>query len=100
MLSHALEHNLRDYANTYTWERLLQPGEILVFNNQRLLHGRRAFEVADPVSDIACGRHLVGCYTNIDETLNEYRMLRQRRYTHGRETSFIRNVGNGSNGSS
>ena len=41
-----IEDDLSQYAREYTWKRKLRPGEI---------HNRR---------------HLVGCYTNIDDTLN------------------------------
>jgi gamma-butyrobetaine dioxygenase len=47
----------------------LAPGEIAVFNNRRILHGRRAF---DPSSG---ARHLQGCYVDWDETLSRIRVL-------------------------
>lgn len=81
---------LREYAQKYTWERRLEPGEILVFNNLRMLHGRRGFTFTGESG----GRHLLGCYTNIDDTLNRYRVLRRKRST----GAPIRNVGNGTCG--
>jgi hypothetical protein len=87
----AVEEALRDYAMCYTWERRLKPGETLVFNNQRMLHGRNAFET----SIDGCDRQLVGCYTNIDETMNQYRLLRRKRVA-GETSAFVRSVGNGS----
>jgi alpha-ketoglutarate-dependent taurine dioxygenase len=97
-LSSQLESELCDYAHEYTWEYRLKPGEILVFNNQRMLHGRRAYSIRNPFSDVGHikGRHLVGCYTNIDDTLNTYRILRRSFFRDPFCLPFMRNVGNGS----
>jgi len=47
----------------------LEPGEVLVFDNHRMLHGRTGFELG------ASGRrHLIGCYLDIDE-LNSCRAV-------------------------
>jgi len=35
----------RECARRFTWEKRLAEGEILLFNNQRMLHGRRGFRV-------------------------------------------------------
>ncbi|EDV19874.1 uncharacterized protein TRIADDRAFT_61648 [Trichoplax adhaerens] len=43
----------------------LQPGDLVAFNNRRVLHGRSAFN-SDRVS-----RHLVGCYVDYDEMLSK-----------------------------
>jgi alpha-ketoglutarate-dependent taurine dioxygenase len=94
MVSQSLEAALCDYANTYTWEQRLEPGEILVFNNLRMLHGRRAFYMN--ISADRELRHLMGCYTNIDDTLNEYRLLRRERFHYNQELPYRRNAGNGS----
>lgn len=94
MISMSLESELCDYAQAYTWEQRLEPGEIMVFNNQRMLHGRRAFSVSSSADREQ--RHLMGCYTNIDDTLNEYRILRRQRHHHSRDMPYIWNVGNGS----
>ena len=40
-------------------EVTLGPGDLVVFDNRRVLHGRTAFEVTGP-------RHLQGCYIDID----------------------------------
>ena len=40
-------------------EITLQPGELVAFDNRRVLHGRRAFRVTER-------RHLQGCYIDID----------------------------------
>ena len=42
-------------------ERRLQPGDMVCFNNRRMAHGRRSFQLNGGV------RHLHGCYLNIDE---------------------------------
>jgi len=111
-LAPALEAQLRDYANEYTWERQLKPGDVLVFNNQRMLHGRRGFDLAAPSAAAAAGntgggsdgaqRHLAGCYTNMEETLSKYRLLRRRRGQRQRRKLgpewCQRNAGNGSSG--
>jgi hypothetical protein len=87
-----LMKELTDYAEKYTWERRLETGEIIVFNNARMLHGRRgySFNGAD-VGD----RHLLGCYTNLDDTLNRYRVLQREKHGEG---SSVRNAGNGTCG--
>jgi alpha-ketoglutarate-dependent taurine dioxygenase len=70
-----LEQILREYAKTYTWEYALNHGDILVFNNQRMLHGRRGFTMVGNSR-----RHLIGCYTDAMETTSCYRqLLRERR---------------------
>jgi len=85
---------LCQYAREYTWERKLRPGDMLVFNNQRMLHGRRGFSTPVGASFEDMQRHLVGCYTNMDDTLNSYRvMLREK----GAASTSILNVGNGTN---
>ena len=88
------DNALSQYAKTYTWERKLKPGEMLVFNNRRMLHGRRGFSVADDAPIEEGQRHLVGCYTNIDDTLNSYRVLLRNRVGYGTTPSIL-NVGNG-----
>ncbi|GLH11188.1 MIP04111p [Gryllus bimaculatus] len=45
------------------------PGDLVAFNNRRVLHGRTAF---DPTK---VSRHLVGCYVDIDETFSLYDSL-------------------------
>jgi gamma-butyrobetaine hydroxylase len=48
----------------------LQPGDVMVFHNRRVLHGRRAF---DPSGGT---RHFFGLYVDIDEWLSRIRVLR------------------------
>ena len=51
----------------------LRPGEMIVFNNRRMLHGRKGF-----VQNGDAMRHLRGCYVNIDEFANRLNLLRRR----------------------
>jgi gamma-butyrobetaine dioxygenase len=51
----------------------LQAGEVLCFDNRRVLHGRAAF---DPSSG---RRHLQGCYVDRDMVLSRLRAVRRRR---------------------
>eukprot|EP00580_Thalassiosira_gravida_P006501 CAMPEP_0201628760 /NCGR_PEP_ID=MMETSP0493-20130528/3630_1 /ASSEMBLY_ACC=CAM_ASM_000838 /TAXON_ID=420259 /ORGANISM="Thalassiosira gravida, Strain GMp14c1" /LENGTH=297 /DNA_ID=CAMNT_0048099603 /DNA_START=13 /DNA_END=906 /DNA_ORIENTATION=- len=82
------------YAHEYTWERKLRPGEMLVFNNRRMLHGRRGFSVVEGASFEDRQRHLVACFTDIDDTLNSYRVLLREK---GAASTPILNIGNGTN---
>ncbi|USG60350.1 TauD/TfdA family dioxygenase [Sneathiella marina] len=50
----------------------LRPGDLLVFNNRRALHGRAAF---NPDSG---PRHLQGCYVDNDAVLSKRRILRAK----------------------
>ena len=97
---------LQNYAKKYTWKHRLNPGEILIFNNRRMLHGRRGYKIIQDFnleshypskensSDILSrSRHFMGTYTNIDESLNKYRVLLRDRVGHV-ENPF-NNVGNG-----
>lgn len=97
----ALKDQLSEYAKTYTWKYRLKIGEILVFNNRRILHGRLGFSSApmdlskakesDPDTTM---RHFVGTYTNIDDTLSRYRALLRGR--EGGNLKAFSNVGHGS----
>jgi alpha-ketoglutarate-dependent taurine dioxygenase len=78
-LEHNLKLRLKEYAREYTWEYALEPGDILVFNNQRMLHGRREFTAMGSAE-----RHLIGCYTDAMDTISRYRqLLRERGGTNG-----------------
>ena len=92
-ISNELERQLIEYSREFTVERKLQEGDIIIFNNHRMLHGRRSFEVdmAQPTN----GRHLVGCYTDLDETLNQYRLLRREHLKELGAPEYMRNPGNG-----
>jgi alpha-ketoglutarate-dependent taurine dioxygenase len=93
-----LSLKLSNYANTFTWKYRLEPGQILIFNNRRMLHGRCGFTNPSSFQHQPPKRHLIGCYTNIDDTLNRYRTLHE---TYGIDNdedtaSRAKNVGNGS----
>lgn len=49
------------------------PGDLVTFNNRRVLHGRTSF---DPTK---VTRHLQGCYADIDEVFTKYRAMRASR---------------------
>ena len=57
---------------------LLNRGELVMFDNCRLLHGRTGF---DPQEGL---RHLQGCYIDIDGPRSLYRVLRRKSATAGR----------------
>jgi gamma-butyrobetaine dioxygenase len=66
-------------------EHRLQPGELVSFNNRRILHGRRGFSLNGGV------RHIQGAYISIDEFSSKY--LYQSIKTGKHHTRF--HVGNG-----
>jgi alpha-ketoglutarate-dependent taurine dioxygenase len=86
-LSPQLCRSLKEYAEEHTFEKLLEEGDMLVFNNRRMLHGRKPFEMINGEG----ARHLVGTYTNMEETLNRYRVLMRK---HGWRDGML-NAGNG-----
>jgi len=47
----------------------LKAGDLVAFNNRRILHGRTAFDQS------RVSRHLEGCYVDIDETMSIYDSL-------------------------
>ena len=51
---------------------LLAPGELLMMDNRRLLHGRTGFDPSEGE------RHLQGCYIDIDGPRSLYRVVRRR----------------------
>ncbi|KAG7353366.1 taurine catabolism dioxygenase TauD/TfdA family protein [Nitzschia inconspicua] len=90
LLPKELETELKEYARRYTWEYPLQRGDVLVFNNQRMLHGRREFT---PVGNGQ--RHLIGCYTDAMDTTSRYRQLLRERGGTGGGGYGKRNPGSG-----
>jgi gamma-butyrobetaine dioxygenase len=50
----------------------LEDGDLMMFDNRRLLHGRTGFDPAEGL------RHLQGCYIDIDAPRSHYRILRRR----------------------
>ena len=57
------------YDRDLWWQPMLQPGDLLVIDNHRILHGREAF---DPTSG---ERHLQCCSVDRDDFHNNYRRL-------------------------
>jgi len=47
----------------------LKPGDLVAFNNHRILHGRTAYDQS------RVSRHLEGCYVEIDETMATFGSL-------------------------
>jgi gamma-butyrobetaine dioxygenase len=65
------DHRLR--APDFEIRFLLEDGDLVMFDNCRLLHGRTGFNPAEGL------RHLQGCYIDIDGPRSLYRVLRRRR---------------------
>lgn len=55
-------------------ERMMKPGECVIFDNRRVLHARKAFEVADAGKE----RWLRGSYLDKDPFLSKLRVLMHR----------------------
>jgi gamma-butyrobetaine dioxygenase len=64
------DHALR--APDFEIRFLLAAGDLVMFDNCRLLHGRTGFDPAEGL------RHLQGCYIDIDGPRSLYRVLRRR----------------------
>jgi gamma-butyrobetaine dioxygenase len=64
------DHRLR--APDYEIRFLLRTGDLVMFDNCRLLHGRTGFDPAEGL------RHLQGCYIDIDGPRSRYRVLRRK----------------------
>jgi len=64
------DHRLR--APDYEIRFLLNSGDLVMFDNCRLLHGRTGFDPAEGL------RHLQGCYIDIDGPRSLWRVLRRR----------------------
>ena len=67
----SFDHALR--APDFEIRFLLRDGDLVMFDNCRLLHGRTGFDPAEGL------RHLQGCYIDIDGPRSLYRVLRRRR---------------------
>ena len=57
------------YDKRFWWQPLLQPGDLLVVDNHRVLHGREAFDPSPGE------RHLQACSVDRDDFHNRYRRL-------------------------
>jgi gamma-butyrobetaine dioxygenase len=64
------DHRLR--APDFEIRFLLKTGDLVMFDNCRLLHGRTGFNPAEGL------RHLQGCYIDIDGPRSRYRVLRRQ----------------------
>jgi len=64
------DHRLR--APEFELRFLLKAGDLVMFDNCRLLHGRTGFDPAEGL------RHLQGCYIDIDGPRSLWRVLRRR----------------------
>lgn len=56
------------------YERLMKPGECVIFDNRRVLHARKAFEVGD----VGKERWLRGAYIDKDPYLSKLRILSEQ----------------------
>ena len=70
----------------YGYRFRLSEGEVVIFNNRRLLHGRESFTLGGG------HRHLQGCYISIDDFLNKYHNMSLE---HADDTTVEHSVGNG-----
>jgi gamma-butyrobetaine dioxygenase len=67
------DHRLR--APDFQIRFLLKSGDLVMFDNCRLLHGRTGFDPGEGL------RHLQGCYIDADGPRSLYRVLRRRAQT-------------------
>jgi gamma-butyrobetaine dioxygenase len=67
---HLFDHMLR--STEFEIRFLLRGGDLVMFDNCRLLHGRTGFDPAEGL------RHLQGCYIDIDGPRSLYRVLRRQ----------------------
>lgn len=75
----------------------LSPGDIIVFNQRRMLHGRTAFDNTASTGSVLHQRHLQGTYVNIDDFVNKLRVLNLKYNPQIYDASTTR-VGNGDYG--
>ena len=68
--------NSEEMKAKYGYEFRLKPGDLVTFNNRRMLHGRTAFTSTNGT------RHLQGTYVDIDRFLNKLRVLGLSREQH------------------
>ncbi|XP_058402139.1 gamma-butyrobetaine dioxygenase [Diceros bicornis minor] len=61
--------NCKEFKFTFK----MNPGDVITFDNWRLLHGRRSYEAGTEIS-----RHLEGAYADWDVVMSRLRILRQR----------------------
>ncbi|KAG0413944.1 hypothetical protein HPB47_008897 [Ixodes persulcatus] len=71
---HALKefaNKMRDPGSELSFHMV--PGDLVAFNNRRVLHGRTSFDSTKVM------RHLQGCYADIDEVFTRYRAMHSQR---------------------
>jgi len=56
-------------------KRRLEPGDLLCFNNRRMVHGRTPFSQEGGGTVTSGGRHLQGCYVGMETYINRLRVL-------------------------
>lgn len=69
-----IEFTRRIRSSDFQWEQALAPGEALVFDNQRVLHGRTAFAS----TGLTSRRHLRLCTVDREQAHSKLRLLRAR----------------------
>lgn len=72
----------------FRYERQLNEGECVIFDNRRVLHSRKGFEFLDDGTGVAededkVQRWLKGCYVDGDAIWSSYRVLRQKMLDEG-----------------
>lgn len=60
--------NCKDFKYTFK----MNPGDVIIFDNWRLLHGRRSYEAGTEIT-----RHLEGAYADWDVVMSRLRILKQ-----------------------
>jgi len=66
------EFGKRLYDERYQIRFRLQPGDLILFDNERILHGRGGFDPNDGL------RHLRGCYLDRDTLASKLRVLKRQ----------------------
>lgn len=67
----AFEQQIRN--ERYIYQFKLKPGELVLFDNERILHGRTSYTLKGE-------RHLQGCYADRDSLYSKWRILLQKYY--------------------
>ncbi|KAF2211571.1 hypothetical protein CERZMDRAFT_68681 [Cercospora zeae-maydis SCOH1-5] len=70
----ASKFNAMIHREDHIHERLMKPGECVIFDNRRVLHARRAFDVGD----VGKERWLKGAYIDKDPYLSKLKILQQK----------------------
>lgn len=72
----AFEAAIEKASKTHLLVYRMKPGQVVVFNNQRMFHGRQEFTLN--ATGKGKGRSLEGSYVNIDEFRNRLQVARQQ----------------------